>query len=444
MSLHDNQQTLYLSQCEVTSIEGSGNISLLHLENIVLYDLDEDLTIDEMTAVDVVNKMVCSALTNSLQYLNVSVGETSTLLLSLSRHQQRVISVFSPEKPMEILQSNFDEFKRKVADGDNVRDISRKVGSSVQFLVAKLTEHKILPITTTRNALLSQVAQIEDEWRLLCREHSQLLKTEKSFATTTLDEKSSLLSSSTTLRTGLKDAYQSHLDTFGDTPMQVLVSGDVESVEPGMIGLNHRLVMKNVSVLRYDVNLKPDQMEVIDQLQHLNIFVEDSKIHDFNQLGSQSYLGRVILYHRNESRAERNNRSSYDVSVSLLNFADVTTWLDNIADDINSFRSHLEVEGLENSGRWTSKIKNKIKMWERGQDTYLPDTRLSILDEAKERFSKLMLSLDEIKSKQQELIEENKFETLGFRRIRELTADAQNYMNLRLSGLVPEEAEFVI
>ena len=427
----ESQNLYYISAVVDDLLERDNGLTFAYLRDVVIHNFDDDSPACSTVALGVVPNLMASALTKSLSHLPLSLtGERVNLLLDSNGTTHRISTVYAFEDDYRKLTTLFDSFKAELNDNKNVRRISNHIGSTIRSLIKHLTSYKICSEEWTRNELLSSVSAIENEWRQLAQSNQSLNASDEGIGSMTRDEVVDVLESIETERTGLRDYY---VNNIADRDfLHVLIRGELDKSRKDCSGSSIQLILKNVEIREYNPDKTWDDSAVVDNVNHLCSFVDETVAEQLLDSDQQTYLARVTPYFRSAKSVSLHGSSEADVSVRLIKFAPVTNWIESAYQLIDDFESYLKDFGLAGAAKPHKKVRNILNLIKSDVINVNPDDMiLSEFDKAK---TLILFRYDEVKALQQSLIDDYNQERVLQDRLFHLNLEA--FRHFEQHGLV--------
>ena len=205
-----------------------------------------------------------------------------------------------------------------------------------------------------------------------------------------------------TERTGLRDYY---VNNISDREfLHVLIRGELDKSRRDVNGSNTQIVLKDVEVRVYDPDKTFEQSQVVDKVSHLCSFIDESVAEQLLNSNQETYLGRVTPYFRSAKSVALHGSSVADVSVRLIKFAPVSSWLESANNLIDEFTSHLKEFGLAGAAKPHKAIRNLLNLIK--SDVINVDPDLMTLTEYFKQKELVLNRYQEAKALQQSLIDD--------------------------------------
>ena len=418
---------LVVIECVVNNVtEIENGRSEVELKGCIVRDYDENTLISD-SAINrpPIDTLVATTLTRYCDFLPLKSGpETVIAIVAEVTGDQYWLKTFAcVDDDLNEVQRLFLEFKDGIAQGKNVRETSSLIGLLVKKLNRALN-FSIVPIAYCKNDALSLVTNLESEWRELVAANLNLIKSDSEFDS---EDTISLLRTMQTSRSALRDYYLNHLEINPDDSCHVAFKGTIKRIEPGIIGYKHRIIYENVQVIEYSNLNDPNLCDTIQELDHLNVFIDDI---NHLSVGQQVYRpARCVVYKRSQASADASGLDRLDIGLQQLKFARLGSWLDEIHANLCSWKDHLNTVGIAGSGKFNKDIKNRFKLLQTPSDLLI-DNSLATIDE-------FFTRIDDARNEYAELQE------LSAQKLAESNAESQRRWEEWLFSLTMEAMDFL-
>lgn len=415
--LPDNK--FYVLEAVVIALDQTdANVSTVTLNDCVFRQYDDNTLVSDSLPLAVANEAQATVLNSVIPFQPLEItGNPAPFLVWKNGDDIRIQAVNKAGQHLESLTRQFTEFSLLVDNHQNVRELSLSIGKQIKRIKYDISHYPYIPLDLTRNDLLSQTIHIEGQWRQLCDDNKDLLKSEIARDNEGFIE--TLLLSETDRR-GLRDFYLNSIQNEPGDPPHVICRGRVESVSPTKLGTGYRVVLKDLELREYSPNVPWSESELVDQLGHLNCFIDE--LDENLKPGVTDYfLARAISYHRGKTTVSHGN-AEVDVSIKLLKWAPIEQNLIKASEKLAEFRAHLEVIGLEGCAKVHKKLRNAINFL--NTDNLMVNTSKGTLNQYEAEIQQLNAEYELLKDYQEELIRENNELKRYERRLHELTLTA--------------------
>lgn len=425
----------YILEAVVESVKEEDRLSVISFNDCIFRMHDENILVEDSLVATAVPECVGTTITKVNRYLPLDItGKPESFLIHYIHGEVRIQAVSQANTVFERLTNNYQQLESDIDQGINIRDLSKSIGNDIRFLKTNAFKFPHIAVDMGKNDIISAVTNIEVMWRMAVSSNTELLRSEKSFHHCDLEVQSKLLESSVTERQGLRQLYLDHIKKNGETPLFCLVSGTIDEIQPDVIGLNTRIIFTGVTLREYDINTPFDQSPVIESLSHINSFVDPSVASILKPGEEGTWLGRVVNYQRS-----RPNESGdmFDVSVRIVKFADVDSWVQKFHAAITDWKSHLELEGTTNSGK-KHKLAREIRKL-LGSEFIPINTQKTTWSQAKKSMDAAEAEYQNVWHYNEKLQEEARQESAGLKRLHDLTLEALLHMNDKFDGSPPKD-----
>lgn len=359
--------------------------STVIFKEVTIHEYNPSVVAGDMTVLSAQETLKASVLTRFVDYLPLSItGEPQYFLIEDHYGETRLQSISNAQEAYDRVVENFEKLNVLIDEKQSIREISKSIQSDIRFLNGNAFRYPFIPVSLTQEDIESSVMVIESAYKELVKANTDLMKAERSFRDISDEMRQAMVSQSETEREGLQKLFLEHTELNGDAPLFVLVEALVDNIHGDAIGLNQRVVMNEVRIYNYDLNTPFDKAVLIDELVHINSFVDEDYAESLTVGERFLRPARVVTY-------QRGTDSSIDFGVRLLKFAPVDNWLKSYSDDLTALEEHLATEGLVNSGKLAKKCRDMSK---RLANELLLDPRVCLESDVRDAIQKLDRRLD--------------------------------------------------